>query len=246
MRTIILSDIHANIYAFRSVVKKISLEDRVIFLGDVANFGSHPAECVDLLRTLNPICIMGNHDRSIISDSPRHPWDQWAKKRLTKEQLRWIGTFHERYVLDGHILLIHGAENVPYDILPNTPDAEIAEVFKNNVEPGIDEVWFGHYHYGIDRKIGDVTYRCIRPVGQQRDHDNRAGFSIYESGSIKHERVSYDVDAEAEAILHVDFGEPNESKSFFVEFLKEGFHPVLMKKDIEQMHQNDKKKGTVG
>ena len=68
-------------------------------------------------------------------------------------------------MLDGHILLIHGAENVPYDILPNTSDTEIADAFKNDVKPGIDEVWFGHYHYGIDRKIGDVPYRCIRPVG---------------------------------------------------------------------------------
>lgn len=116
---------------------------------------------------------MGKHDKSILSDLPHHPRDQWAQKQITAEQVRSIGTFHERYALDGHILLLHGAENAPYDILPNTPDEEITDACKNDVKSRIDEVWFRHYHYGIDRKIGDVTYRCTRPVGQQRDHDNR-------------------------------------------------------------------------
>lgn len=243
MRTIILSDIHANIFAFESVAERISPEDRVIFLGDIANFGSHPAECVDLLRSLDPICIMGNHDKNILSDSPRHPWDQWAKKQMTAEHICWIGTFRERHVLDGHILLIHGASSAPYDILPNTPDAEIKAAFQEDVCSGIDEVWFGHYHYGIDRRIGGITYRCIRPVGQQRDHDNRAGFSVYENGLMKHEKIEYDVDAEAAAIGRLNFGLPEEQKSAFIEFLKGGFHPVLLSMDIEQMRKNEKKRG---
>lgn len=58
MKTLILSDIHANEPALRAVLQDCGDFDRLVFLGNLANFGPHPSQCVDTLQHYNPICIM--------------------------------------------------------------------------------------------------------------------------------------------------------------------------------------------
>ena len=76
-----------------------------VILGDLANFGPHPVQCVDILKKLNPICILGNHDEQIVSENPRNFWDKWSKRQLSDVQLRWMSEFEDSHVLDGHIYL---------------------------------------------------------------------------------------------------------------------------------------------
>lgn len=239
MKTLILADIHANEPAFRAVLADALPCDRIVFLGDVANFGPHPAQCVELLKGINPISVMGNHDEQILSEMPKHFWDKWARERLDKEQLEFMSTFKESIVLDGHILLLHGAYSVDYDILPNTPDEDIKRAFEGLLTPEIDQVWFGHYHYQIDRVIDGVEYHCIRPVGQHRDKDTRTGYSVYEDGKILHKRVDYDLYKTVADFEASDIYEDESKKSMFSEFLRNAFHKTLLKKDIEQMKINE-------
>jgi hypothetical protein len=67
--------------------------------------------------------------------------------------------------LDEDILLLHGTYDVEYDILPNTPATDIKNAFMNHIVSGIREVWYGHYHYEIEKDIDNIMYRCVRPVG---------------------------------------------------------------------------------
>lgn len=239
MKTLIIADVHANIEAFRAVIADAGEVDRTVFLGDIANFGANPSECVDLLRELGAINIIGNHDEAIVSQNPKHFWDKWAKGKLSENQLGFMETFAQSVIIDGHILAVHGSYTVPYDILPNTPDEDMVKAFSHLVTQGIDEVWFGHYHYGIDRVIDGVAYRCIRPVGHHRDKDVRAGYSIYENGKITHKRVEYDIEATVGAIERLDCFESEEIHGMFVEFTKNAYHEELLKKDIVQMKKND-------
>ena len=56
MRYLVLSDIHANLPAFKAVLEAAKGQyDQVLFLGDLANFGPHPAECVELMKEHNAI-----------------------------------------------------------------------------------------------------------------------------------------------------------------------------------------------
>ena len=243
MRTLILSDIHANLPAFEAVLADAGAYDRLIFLGDLANFGPHPAECAELLRSCRTtVCIMGNHDEQILSASPKHPWDVWSKKQLTQEQQGWMRGFKQSYVIDGHIFAIHGIYNAP-DILPNTPDADIRNAFKNLLPSGIDEVWFGHYHYQIDRVIDGITYRCIRPAGHHRDKDTRASYSVYEDGAVSHKRVPYRLGQTAADLraLPTDCFETNEKKEEYLVFFQNAFHEGLLRKDLAAMKENDKR-----
>ena len=239
MRTLVLSDIHANAPALEAVLKDAPVCDRVVFLGDLANFGPYPSECVDLLKRCDPICIIRNHDEQILSDAPKNFWDKWSKQQLDRDRLDWIGSFHGSLVLDGHILLVHGAYSVDYDILPNTPDEDIELAFKSLMTPGIDQVWFGHYHYQVDRTVNGVEYHCIRPVGHHRDKDTRAGYSIYEDGHLIHHRVEYDVEKTVEGIL--SSGVLGDRADVFVDMLRNAFHAEAFKKDLIQMERNRKR-----
>ena len=63
MRYLIISDIHANLAAFEAVLEDAKgLYDEVWCLGDMVGYGPNPNECVELLQTLDHICIAGNHD----------------------------------------------------------------------------------------------------------------------------------------------------------------------------------------
>lgn len=63
----ILSDIHANLPALQAVLRDVqgSGAERVICLGDIVGYGASPAQCVDEVRKLGGVCVMGNHDIAI-------------------------------------------------------------------------------------------------------------------------------------------------------------------------------------
>ena len=235
MRTLLLADIHANLPAFQSVLSAAGSWDRLVFLGDIANFGPHPGECVNLLRSLDPVCIMGNHDYLIAGAwGKRNFFDQWSREQLSDEQLRWIGSFPDRLYLENGILAIHGAYDVPYDILPGIPADMLDAAFRGQLRPDTKTVLFGHYHYGIDCDTGTASFHCIRPVGHHRDRDTRAGYSILENGILTHYRVPYDIektiaDTEKMPCLTEPF------KTEWLDLLKNAYHGSLLQKDTETM-----------
>lgn len=240
MKTLVLSDVHANEPALKAVLEDAGACDRIVFLGDLANFGPHPAQCVDTLKKLNPICILGNHDEQIVSENPRNVWDKWSKRQLDDIQLQWMSEFENLYILDGHILLVHGSYSVEYDILPNTSDNDIKRAFEHVITPAIDQVWFGHYHYRVDRVIDGVAYHCIRPVGHHRDKDTRASYYIYENGVLTEKRVVYELSKTVEDFNNIEIFSDEERKKQFAELLLNAFQEELLKKDVKQMKLNER------
>ena len=182
---------------------------------------------------------MGNHDEQIVSVVPKNFWDKWSKLQLNDAQQDWIREFEDLSILDGHILLIHGAYSVDYDILPNTPDNDIRAAFQNLLSPAIDQVWFGHYHYQVDRKIDGVEYHCIRPVGHHRDKDTRASYYIYENGTLTHKRVAYNLQKVIDDFYKINIFEDKERTDEFAELIRHAYHEELLKKDLQQMKKND-------
>lgn len=64
MRTAIISDIHANLEAFETVLEDIRNRpiDRTICLGDVIGYGPDPSACIDLVAEHCELSLLGNHD----------------------------------------------------------------------------------------------------------------------------------------------------------------------------------------
>jgi predicted phosphodiesterase len=66
MKTLIFSDIHANLAALEAVLEAERTWDEVFFLGDAVLAGPNPNEVLDVLRDLKGIFICGNHDLEVI------------------------------------------------------------------------------------------------------------------------------------------------------------------------------------
>ena len=63
MKYLIISDVHGNLPALESVLKKEKNIDGYVNLGDVVNYGPWSNECVERINGLkNCINIMGNHE----------------------------------------------------------------------------------------------------------------------------------------------------------------------------------------
>jgi diadenosine tetraphosphatase ApaH/serine/threonine PP2A family protein phosphatase len=104
----ILSDIHANLPAFREVLNEIeSLNVSEVFLGgDLVGYGASPAGCVDLAMTKCAGSVMGNHDEFVIQrlkvgathPDPRGKWKKdpfgagvlRAMEQLNPKQIEWF------------------------------------------------------------------------------------------------------------------------------------------------------------
>ncbi len=68
MKIAVISDIHSNLEALRTVLDHIDAQkaDRIICLGDILGYGPSPVECVDIVAERCEWSLMGNHDFGVV------------------------------------------------------------------------------------------------------------------------------------------------------------------------------------
>ena len=158
MRKLIISDIHGNLSALRTVVMKESF-DEIICLGDIVGYGPQPNECIDLLKIFDPLILRGNHEEAVHNLRYREYFNHLAKEAIE---------FTDRVLTSQNKDLI---KNLPYDYMeesnrvffahssPYHPDrfVYLAPENKNNADlkfsfykmdrEGIKVAFTGHTHY---------------------------------------------------------------------------------------------------
>jgi len=125
----IVSDIHANLAAFKAVLEDIEKHDvtRKICLGDVIGYGPNPKECLDLASEFD-LALLGNHEQALMVEFDGATFNDRARGSLdwTRECLsmlsddkeanasRWdfLGTLKETYT-DGEVMYVHGSPRDP-------------------------------------------------------------------------------------------------------------------------------------
>lgn len=113
MPTAVISDIHANAEALRTVLADIERRgvDRIICLGDIVGYGPDPLECVDLVRKRCAWSLMGNHDFGVLYEPTnfnpgaesaaywtREQFDREPDERLRTERYEFLGRLRVRIV----------------------------------------------------------------------------------------------------------------------------------------------------
>ena len=224
MRYLVISDIHANLEAYDTVMAaaKPLAYDRVLVLGDLVGYGADPNAVVERVRALNPYAmIRGNHDK--VGSGVESPEGfnavarsaiRWTYDTLTPDNRAWLAALPTGpFEVDDLIEICHG-----------TPFDEDAYVFDD-----LDALralhaaqrplcLFGHTHvqvgYGIARdqftietaddarplavSLNDGGRYLINPgsVGQPRDGDPRAGFGLVDtsSKSMTIHRIEYPIE----------------------------------------------------
>jgi diadenosine tetraphosphatase ApaH/serine/threonine PP2A family protein phosphatase len=228
MRIAIFSDTHANLEALQAVVKAYQNErpgiDRYICLGDTVGYGGSPNECCDIIRNLVEFTILGNHDAAVAGrmdysyyyDAARQALDFHAEV-LTPPNMEWLRSLpYSRR--EGDLYYCHGSpvnlEEFEYIFAPEQAALCLP------IWDSLGEVTFiGHSHlckaFALTRtEVFEVVAPkfTIRPghryivsvgsVGQPRDYDNRASYTVFdtEEKTFEFKRVAYDIEAAANKI----------------------------------------------
>jgi diadenosine tetraphosphatase ApaH/serine/threonine PP2A family protein phosphatase len=226
MRLGIFSDTHANLEALSAVVKAYEKEriDRFVCLGDTVGYGGSPNECCDIVRGMAAFTILGNHDAAVAGrmdysyyyDAARQALDLHAEV-LSKPNMEWLRTLpYSRH--ENELYFCHGSpvnlEEFEYIFAPEQAALCLP------IWDELGEVTFiGHSHlcksFALTRsEVYEVvaTKFTIRPghryivsvgsVGQPRDYDNRASYTIYDTDekTFEFKRVAYDIEAAANKI----------------------------------------------
>jgi diadenosine tetraphosphatase ApaH/serine/threonine PP2A family protein phosphatase len=226
MRIGIFSDTHANFEALNAVVKAYEKEsiDRYVCLGDTVGYGGSPNECCDLVRELAAFTILGNHDAAVAGrmdysyyyDAARQALDLHADV-LTRPNMEWLRSLpYSRH--ENELYFCHGSpvnlEEFEYIFAPE----QAALCLPMWDELG-DVTFIGHSHlcksFALTRhEVYEVVAQkfTIRPghryivsvgsVGQPRDYDNRASYTIYDTDekTFEFKRIAYDIEAAANKI----------------------------------------------
>jgi diadenosine tetraphosphatase ApaH/serine/threonine PP2A family protein phosphatase len=230
MRIAIFSDVHANIEALAAVFDAYKSEriDKYVCIGDVVGYGASPNECCDLIRTKAAYTILGNHDAAVAGrmdysyyyDAARAALDMHARL-LTPENMAWLRSLPYE-VREQEVHFCHGS---PVNL------EEFEYIFSVEQAARCLEIWdqlgtvtfIGHSHlcksFALTREdVFEVvaTKFAIRPdhryiisvgsVGQPRDYDNRASYTVYDTEErvFEFKRVAYDIDAAAAKIFATD------------------------------------------
>ena len=220
MKTLIISDIHANITALDAVLKDAEPFERVWCLGDVVGYGPDPNACVEKVMTLPGLhCVKGNHDAAITGDISLDAFNyeartslEWLESKITPENKHWLAGLGERIQVDG-VTLVHGSPRRP--IWEYVMDQVTAR--QNMMEFDTQICLVGHTHIpsvfqmeGEEIKSTRVVFAqpddpfelpyksIVNPgsVGQPRDHNPKASYMIYDDVQAlwTYHRVGYDVE----------------------------------------------------
>jgi predicted phosphodiesterase len=84
MRVGLISDVHANLPALRTVLDRLADErlDRLLCLGDVVGYGGDPEACLALVRERADTVVMGNHDAAAAHAWARASFHSWAREAI--------------------------------------------------------------------------------------------------------------------------------------------------------------------
>jgi predicted phosphodiesterase len=252
-RIALISDIHANLPALRSVLADIDERanvDAIYHLGDLGGYAPWPNEVVALLRKRAIAGIAGNYDSTVATDykhcgcradTPHdeelsHLSFEWTRSHVTPETKKYLGGLPFRLDIrpfGGHVsgptvTLVHGNQtlNTVY-VTDDRSDSFLEKMAKDLGSRAEDVICFGHTHKPWQRVLEGVQFINAGSVGRPKDGDPRACYvllAIDGSGvRVEFVRVEYDIEEVARGIHESEL--PDE----FADVLRLGGTPDALK-----------------
>ena len=200
---------HGNAVAFRAALADLEERgkpDLIVALGDVAQGGPQPRECLELLQELGCPCVYGNSDHILVAlDFGNEEPDErvletahWSREQIGDDGLDFLRGF-EPTVRTGRVLGCHATPTSIEDVvLPDAADIPSVDA---------DAVAAGHVHQQWLRRFGPTLWFCVGAIGAAR----RCEYALVddETLAVEFRSIPYDVealieDARAKGFPHVD------------------------------------------
>ena len=182
----IISDIHGNLQALKSVLEDIKNRNikTIYCLGDIIAKGTHQQECIALIRENCEIVIKGNCDEYFTSDinlSTKSKMESdrilWNKSKLTKDNVKYLRELpycYEFYMSGRLVRLVHAHPEKIDKFVGNIDKIEnmytlflpSSNTLSNMVA---DILIYGHIHTQYMQKIYNRTIINPGSVGNSID-----------------------------------------------------------------------------
>jgi len=219
-----ISDIHANYEALTSVLDSAKDFDAVVVAGDLVDYGPDPDLVIDVVASMRPIAVRGNHDHAAAFNmdcgcGPKtHDISVLTRESITAKRLepRHVD-FLRSLPLDAtleaeglRVKVVHGSPTnqlygylYPWEmkraLCPGKARLRFVAEDVEDCDTEWDVLIVGHTHHQFSLRIGRTLVVNPGSVGQPRDGDPRASFTIIEimGGSVvsvTHRRVKYNVE----------------------------------------------------
>ncbi len=233
VRRAILSDIHGNLEALRTVLADAESQscEEIICLGDIVGYGPEPQGCIDLVQGFDA-CILGNHDLAALFDPEgfSNAAEQailWTRKQMGSgdkpdqcfRRLEFLSHL-PRTRREGPLMFVHGSVRNPINEYVFPEDVYNRRKMEKLFSMIQRACFQGHTHVPgvftadmtfIRPEDADHRYRLgddkvmvnVGSVGQPRDGDWRSCYVILDDPWIIFRRVEYDVDVTIEKIYAI-------------------------------------------
>lgn len=226
MRYGIFADIHSNLEALDAVIEAYQKEaiDKYLCIGDSVGYAANPKECVKKIRQLSWAVVAGNHDWAsvyLFSVDYFNPVAAeaifWTRQNLDDDSRYFLENLKPVY-RNEDLTLVHGTLDNPQEFNYMTDGYIAWETFKI-LETDI--CFIGHTHVPgvfMTDKDGHMQYRKddfieikkgfkyiinAGSVGQPRDGDPKAAYSIYDTDKkeVRIKRMDYNIEVTRKKII---------------------------------------------
>ncbi len=214
MKIAILSDIHSNFFALKSVYEDLREQgvSQVFSLGDLVGYFPFIEETIDFMIDKNIVSILGNYDKAVIHPDEKEgllylmkniPEDKkyiylWTRDNLSDDVKDFLSGLPQKMVLSFQnftMLLVHGSPaGISSYIYPDTSSFYLESLLKDN---NVDIIACGHTHKSmiLTTKEGFV----VNPgsVGVPDEGKSNASYMIVEINrppKFYIREITYDVD----------------------------------------------------
>ncbi len=185
-RIAIISDIHGNLEALKSVLDDIKEKNinRIFCLGDIIAKGTHQQECVDLVKENCEVIIKGNCDEYFTSDIDLLTKTQsevdriiWNKNKLDEKTRKYLSNLpycYEFYMSGRFVRLVHAHPEKIDKFAGNIDKIDrLYELFlpsSNTIsDKKADILIYGHIHTPYVQKIYNRMIINVGSVGNAID-----------------------------------------------------------------------------
>lgn len=191
----IISDIHGNFPALREVMKALERKkvETIISLGDVVGYYSMVDECIELLRRKKVINILGNHDDYLLHGCPGFLKSKtvrmciaYQKENIRAENIKWLQKSKAKLDMEEISFRHAGWQNLR---------EERFEKFNTSMVKDFKQKFFvsGHSHIQYTMCEDGIQYCNPGSVGQPRDGNPDAAFSIFDGEKFELYRIPYNI-----------------------------------------------------
>ncbi len=217
MRYAIVSDLHANLPAWKAVLADLASlgADRIICLGDVVGYGPQPGEVLASVYRHVDALVMGNHDAVVCGKLTPERFNhyaramiEWSAGRVSRKGRAFLST--ASLTLRGAgFSCVHGELGRPGAFNYLVDPADTVPTWEATDDP---LVFVGHSHVpglfvrgasGVPHPLpaedfvleeGKRYIVNVGSVGYPRDDDPRAGYCLYdvEEQAVRFRRVPFD------------------------------------------------------